>query len=191
MPWGEISNCAVYALPVTLQCPESEIQALLYFTFKTTAENNFHFLHFCGLGLMDNDNEKLLRLSVISNKTMAVDLSVIRKKRGHSPLSFIWTSEVATQIRVDREAQETIRALLYHTVLLTVFLLVPEAEFPTDGNLTVLKFCALGDQSGSCTAASIRPGRLSYKVVYSQTYDLQDKEGQYKEEKNDNRLLHF
>jgi len=40
MPWGEISDCAVYALPVTLQCPENEIKALLYFTFKTTAENS-------------------------------------------------------------------------------------------------------------------------------------------------------
>lgn len=61
MPRGEISNCAVYALPMTLECPESEIQAPLYFTFKTTAENNFQFLHFGWLGLVDNDNEKLLR----------------------------------------------------------------------------------------------------------------------------------
>lgn len=63
MPWGEISDCAVYVLPVTLYCPENEIQSLLYFTFKTTAENSFHFLRFYGFSLMDDDNERTLWLS--------------------------------------------------------------------------------------------------------------------------------
>ncbi|CAM9679911.1 unnamed protein product, partial [Bubo scandiacus] len=76
----------------------------------------------------------------ISKETMAVDLSMIRKICGGSPLSLIiWIPEVATQVNVDREAQKRIRALLHCTVLLTVFLLVPEPEFSTHGNLMVLK----------------------------------------------------